>query len=207
MSNFDAKQRAIHWTQLVIAVLATSVGLIAAPQSDTVEASAEAGPEYRVLATNRTSTMQRELNQAAAAGYRLETVMGGDTAFGGKEVVAIVRQHRTAKRYAYQLLATLKTSTMQEEIQDAAAAGFHYRDQTVFETAFGGEEVVVILERDDDATLSPMEYLLLATSRTSTLQTELDAATRRGYELVGMTVGETSFGGEELVAIMRRLTP
>ena len=52
-----------------------------------------------------------------------------------------------------------------------------------------------------------MEYLLLATSRTSTLQTELDAATRRGYELVGMTVGETSFGGEELVAIMRRLTP
>ena len=207
MSNFDAKQRAIHWTQLVIAVLATSVGLIAAPQSDTVEASAEAGPEYRVLATNRTSTMQRELNQAAAAGYRLETVMGGDTAFGGKEVVAIVRQHRTAKRYAYQLLATLKTSTMQEEIQDAAAAGFHYRDQTVFETAVGGEEVVVILERDDDATLSPMEYLLLATSRTSTLQTELDAATRRGYELVGMTVGETSFGGEELVAIMRRLTP
>ncbi len=207
MSNFDAKQRAIHWTQLVIAVLATSVGLIAAPQSDTVEASAEAGPEYRVLATNRTSTMQRELNQAAAAGYRLETVMGGDTAFGGKEVVAIVRQHRTAKRYAYQLLATLKTSTMQEEIQDAAAAGFHYRDQTVFETAFGGEEVVVILERDNQATLRPMEYLLLATSRTSTLQSELEAATPRGYELVGMTVGETSFGGEELVAITRRPIP
>ena len=207
MSNFDARQRAVHWTQLVIAVLATSVGLIAAPQSDTGEASAEAGPEYRVLATNRTSTMQRELNQAAAAGYRLETVMGGDTAFGGKEVVAIVRQHRTAGRYAYQLLATLKTSTMQEEIQDAAAAGFHYRDQTVFETAFGGEEVVVILERDNQATLRPMEYLLLATSRTSTLQSELEAATRRGYELVGMTVGETSFGGEELVAITRRPIP
>ena len=28
-----------------------------------------------------------------------------------------------------------------------------------------------------------------------------------GYELVGMAVGETSFGGEELVAITRRLRP
>ena len=213
MSNFEARPRAVHRTPLVIgmlgmlAMLATSAGLVAAPQSGTIEASAEAGPEYRVLATNRTSTMERELNRAAAEGYRLETVMGGDTAFGGKEVVAIVCQHRTPKRYAYRLLATLKTATMQEEIQTAARAGFHYRAQTVFKTTFGGEEVVVILERDDDATLSPMEYLLLATSRTSTLQTELDAATRRGYELVGMTVGETSFGGEELVAIMRRLTP
>ena len=151
--------------------------------------------------------MQRELNQAADQGYRLDTVMGGETAFGGKEVVAVVRRHQSSGRYAYRLLATLKTSTMQEEIQQAAAAGFHYRDQTVFETAFGGEEVVVILERDDDAALQPMEYLLLATSRTSTLQSELQAAAKMGYELVGMTVGETSFAGEELVAITRRLMP
>ena len=213
MSNFDTRQRAVHRTPLVIAATAAiavtgnSVGLVAAPQSGTTEASAEAAPGHRVLATNRTSTMQRELNQAAAEGYRLEMVMGGDTAFGGKEVVAIVSQHWTPGRYAYKLLATLKTSTMQEEIQSAAAAGFHYRDQTVFKTAFGGEEVVVILERDNDATPPPMEYLLLATSRTSTLQSELDAATRMGYEVVGMTVGETSLGGKELVAITRRLTP
>lgn len=222
MSNFDTRQHAIHRTPPVIvaivaivaiqaipavAVAGNSVGLVAAPQSGTIEASPEGGPAYRVLATNRTSTMQRELNQAAAEGYRFETVMGGDTAFGGKEVVAIVSQHRTPGRYAYRLLATLKTSTMQEEIQSIAAAGFHYRDQTVFKTAFGGEEVVVIFERDNDATTPPMEYLLLATSRTSTLQSELDTATRMGYEIVGMTVGETSLGGKELVAIMRRLTP
>ena len=209
MSNFETGHRLNHRTPLllVIAVLAASVGLVAAPQSGTTEPSAEIRPEYRVLATNRTSTMQRELNQVAAEGYRLEMVMGGDTAFGGKEVVAIARQNRTPGRYAYRLLATLKRSTMQEEMQSAAAIGFHYRDQTVFKTAFGGEEVVVIFERDNDATVLPTEYLLLATSRTSTLQSELDAATRIGYELVGMTVGETSFGGEELVAITRRPMP
>ena len=138
---------------------------------------------------------------------RLEAMMGGETAFGGKEVVAIVRRQQTPGRYAYRLLATLKTSTMQEEIQTAATTGFQYRAQTVFETAFGGEEVVVILERDKDATLQLTEYLLLATSRTSTLESELQAAARMGYELVGMAVGETALGGEELVAITRRLRP
>ena len=207
MSNFDTTQRPARGTTLVVTVLATTVGLVAAHQSGTIEASVEAGPEYRVLATNQTSTMQRELNQAADEGYRLEAMMGGETAFGGKEVVAIVRRQQTPGRYAYRLLATLKTSTMQEEIQTAATTGFQYRAQTVFETAFGGEEVVVILERDKDATLQLTEYLLLATSRTSTLESELQAAARMGYELVGMAVGETALGGEELVAITRRLRP
>ena len=153
MSNFDTTQRPARGTTLVVTVLATTVGLVAAPQSGTIEASVETGPEYRVLATNQTSTMQRELNQAADEGYRLEALMGGETAFGGKEVVAIVRRQQTPGRYAYRLLATLKTSTMQEEIQTAATTGFHYRAQTVFETAFGGEEVVVILERDKEMPL------------------------------------------------------
>ena len=207
MSNFDTTQRSVRWTTFLATVLATSVVLVAAPQSGTIETPVDASPEYRVLATNKTSTMQRELNQAGDEGYRLEAVMGGETAFGGKEVVAIVRRPQTRGRYEYRLLATLKTSTMQEEIQTAATAGFHYRAQTVFETAFGGEEVVVILERDQDASPQLTEYLLLATSRTSTLQSELRTAAGMGYELVGMAVGETSFGGEELVAITRRLRP
>ena len=84
MSNFEARPRAVHRTPLVIgmlgmlAMLATSAGLVAAPQSGTIEASAEAGPEYRVLATNRTSTMERELNRAAAdelAGIAQDRIM------------------------------------------------------------------------------------------------------------------------------------
>ena len=65
----------------------------------------------------------------------------------------------------------------------------------------------MILERDQDASPQLTEYLLLATSRTLTLQSELRTAAGMGYELVGMAVGETSFGGEELVAITRRLRP
>ncbi len=160
--------------------------------------------EHRVLATRRTSTMENELNEAAEAGFRFQAVMGGETAFGGNEVVAVVSRGGTTRgRYAYKLLATQKTSTMQKELQEAADQGFHYRGQTVFSTRFGGKEVVAILERDKDAEPESFEYKLFATTRTSTLEKELQAAGSAGYELVGMTVGETAFGGKELVAITR----
>ncbi len=163
-----------------------------------------ADEQYRVLATSRTSTMEHELNEAAAEGFRFAAVMGGETAFGGSEVVVIVSRDQVSARFSYRLLATSKTSTMQRELQAAAADGFHYQAQTVFETRFGGDEVVVSLERNEREPSAAFEYQLLATSRTSTLERELETAASMGYELVGMAVGETSFGGDELVAITRR---
>ncbi len=175
-------------------------------------ADAESDPrDFRLLATKKTSTMEQELNQTANAGYRLQDVMGGETAFGGSEVVAVMCKLRDAEdlgRYQYKLLATNKTSTMQQELQAAGNAGFEYRGQTVFETAFGNQEVVVILERDREANLNDTyEYKLLATKKTSTMQKELRGAGDAGYEFVGLTVASTLFGGEEVVAIMRRRPP
>jgi len=43
--------------------------------------------EFRLLATNKTSTMEKEMNEAANAGFRFEGTMGGETSFGGSEVV------------------------------------------------------------------------------------------------------------------------
>jgi hypothetical protein len=161
--------------------------------------------DYRVLATNKTSTMEKELNEAAEAGFRYQAVMGGDTAIGGSEVVVVVSRTAEAKgRFSYKLLATSKTSTMEKELQQAADAGFEYRGQTVFKSTFGGEEVVCILERDKDSGAERSQYKLLATSRTSTLQKELLDAGRIGYHILGMTVGKTAMGGNELVAILRR---
>jgi hypothetical protein len=82
-------------------------------------ASAQApGVEYRVLATSKTATMEKELNEAAESGFRFSTVMGGDTAFGGNEVVVVMsRGGQPRGQYAYRLLATSKTSTMQKELQ------------------------------------------------------------------------------------------
>lgn len=161
--------------------------------------------DYRLLATNKTSTMERELNEAADAGFRFQHVMGGESAFGGNEVVVVMSSLEPGRgRYAYKLLATSKTSTMQKELQEASDAGYDYTGQTVFRSAFGGDEVVVILERDKDGSGQKYDYKLLATSKTSTLEKELKEAGATGYETVGMTVSKTALGGKELVAITRR---
>lgn len=162
--------------------------------------------EYRVLATNKTSTMEKEMQEAASAGFRYGGTMGGETAFGGNEVVVVMtKASGAAARFEYRLLATTKTSTMQRELQDAAAAGFEYKGQSVFSSMFGGKEVVVILERDRDAPAKERwEYKLLATSKTSTMQRELTEAGAAGFEFVGLTVGSTAVGGNELVTITRR---
>lgn len=162
--------------------------------------------EYRVLATSKTSTMEKELNEVGDAGFRFQAVMGGETAFGGSEVVAITsRAAGSTRHYQYRLLATNKTSTMQAELQKAAETGFEFRGQTVFASTFGGKEVVCILERDDARPASAAsEYRLVATSKTSTLQKELQTLGDQGFEALGLTVAQTAFGGSELVVITRR---
>jgi hypothetical protein len=189
--------RAVRGVCLAVALCLSPVPALGAP-AETVE--------YRVLATNKTSTMQKEMSDAAAAGFRFGGTMGGETAFGGNEVVVVMtRVAEAAPRYEYRLLATTKTSTMQRELQDAGAAGFEYKGQSVFSSMFGGQEVVVILERDRQATSTDRwEYRLLATSKTSTMQRELSEAGAQGFEYVGLTVGSTAMGGSELVTITRR---
>jgi hypothetical protein len=185
----------------------TPVALLIASLTAVTPAWAQ-NEEYRLLATNRTSTLETELNQAASDGYRVRTVMGGETSFGGNEAVVIMSRvagdYPSDGRYEYKLLATKRTSTMQEEMQEAGNAGFAYVGQTIFNSTFGGKEVVVILERDRAAEAVPYEYLLLATRRTSTMQEELSEAAADGFALVGMTVNDTAFGGNEVVAILRR---
>jgi hypothetical protein len=94
---------------------------------------------------------------------------------------------------------------MQKEMQEAGDNGYEYRGQTVFKSAFGGKEVVAILEQDRTVS-TPLryEYRLLATNKTSTMQKELTQALAAGYTFVGMTVASTAIGGNELVSILRK---
>src|SRR5258705_3293383 len=113
----------------------------------TIAAAQSARFDYRIISTNKTSTLERELNEAADAGFSFVDAMGGKTAFGGSEgVVTMVKDLNRAEalRYTYRLLATNKTSTMQKEMQQLGDEGFEYRAQSVFNTSFGGQEVVVI---------------------------------------------------------------
>lgn len=173
-----------------------------------VEAPAQS--EFKVLATTKTSTAEKEMNEVAGSGFRFEGVSGGSTAVGGSEVVIVMSKPTDSNfsgRFQYKLLATKRTSTMQKELQEAGDNGFAYRGQTVFASFFGGQEVVVILEKDLRSEVNRrFEYKLLATSKTSTMQKELNQAGAEGYRYIGLTTGETAFGGKEVVVILGRET-
>lgn len=171
----------------------------------TLPAAEPARFDFKVLGTNKTSTMEKEMNEAAEAGFIFQGVMGGETAFGGKEAIVVMGRSTTpAGTRVYRLLAANKTSTLEKEMQDAAGKGFEYRGQTIFESAFGGREVCVIMERDESSQAKPSDYRLLATSKTSTMEKELAEAGAQGYSVVGMTVSKTAFGGSEVVCIVKR---
>jgi len=181
---------------LASAVLCLAVAAPAVAQSHT----------YKILATSKTSTMQKEMQEAGDTGFRFVAVMGGETAIGGKEVVVLVEKAADDKNtYSYRLLATSKTSTLQKELQEAGDDGFHAVGQTVFESMFGGKETVAIVQKSSgDTNAKRYEYKLVATSKTSTLEKELKELADQGFQAVDLTVGKTALGGSETVVITRR---
>jgi hypothetical protein len=139
---------------------------------------------FLLLATTKTSTMLKELNEAAAAGYR---VLGSSPTSGNEMVVILGKVATPPQTYEYQLLATTRTSTMQKELSEAAAKGFRLLPKTIIakQQMLAGVEIVMLLEKAP-ASQQRYKYLLLATSRTSTMQKEMSQATDEGYQVVGM---------------------
>ena len=110
-------------------------------------AMAQPPEKYLLLATNRTGTMQDELNEAGARGYRFAGTQGGETAFGGREAVVVMTLDPEGRRFRYILLATNRTGTMQREMNEAPPE-FNFAGMTVFSSTFGGREAAVILEAE-----------------------------------------------------------
>jgi len=103
-------------------------------------------------------------------------------------MVAILEKVATPpQNYEYFLLATSRTSTMQKELNEAAERGFRLMPKTIIskEQVLGGVEIVLLMEKAPGKT-QHYRYLLLATSRTSTMQKEMAQAADDRYEVVGM---------------------
>ena len=140
--------------------------------------------QYRLLATTKTSTMQKEINETAGSEMAMFLSLDGSV----------------TEPYQYKLLATTRTGTMQKELNEVADAGYRLIPSTMIAKAqlFGGVEIVMILERPP-IVKDRYEYKLLATSRTSTLQKEVTEAKDAGFIIVGMVSR-----GEHMVVMERR---
>ncbi len=149
---------------------------------------------YKLLATKRTSTMENEINEMAADGYRFAGTMGGD--MQGGEIISVMARVPLVDgkgRYRYKLLATGRTSTMQRELQEMSDLGYEYLGETA------RNEIIVIMELDlADKNRTRYEYKLLATSRTSTMQKELNDAVAQGFQFLSV------LRRAEVISLLRR---
>ncbi len=140
--------------------------------------------QYKLLATTKTSTMQKELDETAAKGYR---ILVGSPTSGTEMAIFLSREALPENPYKYKLLATTRTGTMQKELNEAAAEGFRLLPRTMIAKAqlIAGVEIVMVLEKPP-VVEKQYDYKLLATNLTSTLQKEVTEAQAAGYVIVGM---------------------
>ena len=160
----------------------------------------EPGQRYLLLATERTGTMEKELAEAVALGFRIVT---GSPTSGNEMALLLERVATPPDTYQYQLLATTRTSTMQEELAEAAAEGFRLLPRTMIAKTgrwTGGQEVIVVLERSPGRGELRYEYRLLATNLTGTLQAELSQALDAGFTFSGLVSR-----GEHMVILEREV--
>ena len=108
---------------------------------------AEQPDKYLILATSRTGSMEEELNAVGARGYRVAGAQGGETAFDGNEAVVIMALDPEGRQFRYILLATSRTGTMQEELNEVPPE-YELVAMTVFRSTFGGDEAAAILEAE-----------------------------------------------------------
>ncbi len=125
----------------------TTALVLLAPNLPAQDQDAGQQDKFLLLATSRTGTMEKELNEVGARGYRFAGTQGGETAFGGNEVVVIMSLDSEGRRFRYLLLATSRTSTMQQEMNEAPPE-YEFAGMTVFQSRFGGKEAAVILEAE-----------------------------------------------------------
>lgn len=99
--------------------------------------------QFRLLATRRVKTMERELNETSREGYRLvpRSVLWPEC---DELMLVLERTAREDPVYEYLILETRRTSTLQKEISEAVDA----RYQVV--SMQGGRENLVILERQQN---------------------------------------------------------
>lgn len=88
---------------------------------------------------------------------------------------------------------------METELNKAGADGYRFVGTQGGETFFGGSETVLLMMLDPEG--RRFRYILLATSRTSTMERELNEVPLE-FNYVGMTVFKTRFGGEETVVVL-----
>lgn len=188
--------RAVGW--VMVLVLWASVGCWAEEYSY----------EYRLLATRRISTLEKELNAVAAQGFVYSSLAGGETQHGGHETLVILMKDPSGNtQRQYKVLQLNNMSVLYTRLRLLGAEGYRFCGKTLYTTERGQDGIVVILELDRSLPPVKYTYWVLNTEQTSATERGLNQAGKEGYSLLDTIVSKNVFGRTEVVSVLYRAEP
>jgi len=159
--------------------------------------------EYRLLTTRNISTIQKELDAAVGEGYEVRGAMADGKFLVGTDIVIVLERltGEKAQRFHYRILTTNndRENEFNDGLQKAVSEG--YRPIKVIhqiDVGMGGlirpgkSTFLAILSRkpgNENVNADDVEYSLLSTKRTSTLEKEINQAAKQGYRLSLASMG------------------
>jgi hypothetical protein len=154
---------------------------------------------YQFINTQQSSTLEKELNQQAAAGWRLLLL---PKAYGSDTMGALLGKTETEQKYEYKVLAAKRIGTLENEFTEAVKQGFDFRGIITTERILVGGETLIVLEREQGKSVAQNEYIFLNTKKEATLEKELGTAVSQGYVPKGFTRTEDRSVKQQMFGIM-----
>jgi len=169
---------------------------MSASQAPATNNQPSAGNEYRFAASSDSNKLEREINEIAKEGFRLEFL--SDALLGSQVGVMLSRLAAQSDgnatpdqpRFEYKVLGANKISTIRKELEDAATQGYELRGLTANASImpFTVSETIAVMERESGQTKQKYEYRFLTANREEALQKELDASVSEGFHPVAISV-------------------
>lgn len=157
------------------------------PKADKVQIDLD--QNFLVLSTKRIQTMEKELDEVSAKGFRV--LYGGPTVSFDMAVLLQRVLEPGQPTYSYKVLATSRTKTMEKELNEAASGGFRLLPRTaIFKQGLLTAELVMLMERAPRSERN-YEYKLISAGKESKLHKKIEEAMVQGFTpLTMITTGE-----------------
>lgn len=153
---------------------------------------------YLVLSTKKIGTMEKELDEAAAKGFR---VLYGAPTLAYDMALFLDRIGKGENPYKYKILATVRNTTMEKELNELASQGYRLLPRTIaFKQGFLTAELVMVMEKAPNSNKT-FEYKLITAGREFKLHKRIEAAVNNGFTPVTMIVT-----GEHMIVMEKEIS-
>lgn len=161
--------------------------------------------EYKLLATNKLSTMRKEFEAAAAEGFEFRGITTEEKfqPFAYPETIVIMERQvgETKRRFDYKFVSTQREKTAQQELDAVVSEGYvpvemiYGEDVNAMRVLFGrglSNHVTIVLSRDTNnpgAEMGNREYRFLQTTRVATMEKEMNQLAKDGFQFHLTSIG------------------